>query len=492
MKPLYLFGLWLFIFINNNLFAQERADSIFSPTLHEERYLQIWLPHDYDTTKKYDVLYVLDAEMLGRFIPPIISFEEENELMPPVIVVGVRNNYWYDIGKDSRERDLLPSNQADKFLSFLGKELMPYINSRYSTSDKNILFGHSYGGLFVIYTLLDQPTLFSNYIASDPALWWNEGALLIRAKKQLPVVPHRTTVFIGGRNGAIGAAFGIKEIDSLIKKDNPQIRSQVVFNEDEHHGSVRLKNIYNGLKFTYFGYSSFMLDFFPMGGIVQQNESIPIFLYSTYLDINPGIRYTTNGSEPTILSPRFDYGLQVKAPAILKLKQFSNYGPDKTMSAEFKVGKQFSADNKTNLIAGGLRYVCFNADSISDHRLIASGLLDKDYLPSIKVKGNILCEDTGWFKAEKSGYYTFFLEAGTSCKLKIDKRLLITINPADGINSKSFVVPLAPGFHALSLEFLYKEKDNSISLSYLAPPKKPSMAHLPVTISVKDLYHESF
>lgn len=43
---------------------------------------------------------------------------------------------------------------------------------------KQTLWEHSYGALFVLYTLGQQPQSFSHYIAADPALWWQQGLWL--------------------------------------------------------------------------------------------------------------------------------------------------------------------------------------------------------------------------------------------------------------------------------------------------------------------------
>jgi pimeloyl-ACP methyl ester carboxylesterase len=40
------------------------------------------------------------------------------------------------------------------------------------------LWGHSYGGLFVLHTLFTRPGLFSRYIAASPSLWWQHGLIL--------------------------------------------------------------------------------------------------------------------------------------------------------------------------------------------------------------------------------------------------------------------------------------------------------------------------
>lgn len=499
LSPLYYF---LFVVFHSNLSAQEKADSLYSNVLREERFLQVYFPDNFDSHKKYDVLYVIDGEMLSRFVPPIISFAEENELMPPVIVIGIKNNYWYNINQDSRERDLLPkhvegsplSGGADNFLTFINSELVPYINSKYSTTGKNVLFGHSYGGLFTVYTFLTHPQIFDSYIASDPALWWNEGYVLKLAEKKIrKEVNDRTTLFVGGRDGKIFEAFGIKSFMALLNKNAPNnLRWQVVENADEHHGSVRWKNIYDGLKFTYFGYSSFMIDFFPMSGILLKNKPVPILLYSTYLKINPGIRYTTDGSEPTEKSPRFDYGTLVSAPCVFTLKQFSNFGPDKTMKGTFTVGNIFPAlKNIVALDSGGFHYSYYECDAnklsiLDNSKPLQQGVTDSMFnLNNFLSKTPFACITDGFLKCNKDGYYTFFMDADSLARLFVDDKLLVSIDASlDKLTSKSFVLPLAKGFHQIRIEYFHKSGDRNLSLTYLAPSSVDveQLAHLPINI----------
>jgi predicted alpha/beta superfamily hydrolase len=498
----------LFLLFNSNVSGQEKQDSLYSTVLKEERYIQVYLPENYKNDKKYDVLYVLDGEMLSRFVAPIISFEQENELMPQVIIIGIKNNYWYNINQDSRERDLLPklveasplSGGADSFIWFLKTELLPFINGKYSSGGKNILFGHSYGGLFTAYTFLTQPEIFDSYIASDPALWWNDGFVNKLAKKTLQNTTSETkTFFIGGRDGGIYEAFGIKEFETFLKNSlNKNLRWQVMANSDEHHGSVRLKNIYEGLKFTYFGYSSFMVDFFPMEGILIKNKPVPIFLYSTYLKFNPGIRYTTNGSEPTANSPRFDYGIKVSAPAIFTLKQFSNFGADKIMKGKFILGNMFASVKKpANLDSGGFHFAYYECDSnkvsiINNKNAIQQGVMNSNFnVNNFSSKMPFACIVEGFLKTAKEGYYTFFMEADYLAKLYIDDKLLNVIDISfDKLNNKSFVLPLAKGFHQIKIEYFHKTGDRNFSISYLPPSSSESqkLAHLPINIPLDIQY----
>jgi len=109
--------------------------------------------------------------------------------IPEIIVVGIGypvQSYadWLRL----RARDLTPtamdeiplSGGADRFLSFLRTELLPYIESSYRADSTNrAILGYSYGGLFVLYSLLSQPGLFRRYAASSPSVDW-DGQFLMK------------------------------------------------------------------------------------------------------------------------------------------------------------------------------------------------------------------------------------------------------------------------------------------------------------------------
>jgi predicted alpha/beta superfamily hydrolase len=58
--------------------------------------------------------------------------------------------------------------KADKFLTFLREKLMPYLHDQYRIDpEETVLAGDSNSGLFALYTLFHQPTLFKRYIQSS-------------------------------------------------------------------------------------------------------------------------------------------------------------------------------------------------------------------------------------------------------------------------------------------------------------------------------------
>ncbi|MEW6369042.1 MAG: alpha/beta hydrolase-fold protein [Acidobacteriota bacterium] len=47
-----------------------------------------------------------------------------------------------------------------RFLSFLSKELIPYIDSRHRTTAHRTMYGQSAGGQFALFSLLTEPEVF--------------------------------------------------------------------------------------------------------------------------------------------------------------------------------------------------------------------------------------------------------------------------------------------------------------------------------------------
>ena len=103
----------------------------------------------------------------------------------PVIVVGIPNT--------QRRRDLTgPTEVASDraiapkvggsaaFRQFIREELIPEIDRRYKTTAERGIIGESLAGLFVVETFLEEPSLFTHYVALDPSLWWNKGLSSLR------------------------------------------------------------------------------------------------------------------------------------------------------------------------------------------------------------------------------------------------------------------------------------------------------------------------
>ncbi|WP_034059167.1 alpha/beta hydrolase-fold protein [Lacinutrix jangbogonensis] len=168
-------------------------DSLYSKTLNENRSIYIQVPESYqsNSTRKYPVAYIIDGEVFMPALSNVLEYYSGG-FMPEMVLVGISNS-------ENRTRDLtiskvtsrqgMPFNQengeADNFLKFISEELIPYVERNYPVTRYRTLIGHSYGGLFAIYSLIHEPQLFANYLSIDPSLDWDNQTLLKQAEETL-------------------------------------------------------------------------------------------------------------------------------------------------------------------------------------------------------------------------------------------------------------------------------------------------------------------
>ena len=168
--------------------------TVVSQALGEPRLINVHTPPGYDTTGsvRYPVLYMPDGGLDEDFPHIVATVDSLIALgaIRPVIVVGVPNT--------QRRRDLTgPTRVASdsaiaphvggsaEFRAFFAGELIPLVEARYRSTDERAIVGESLAGLFIVETFLLDPALFDHYVALDPSLWWNGGALVDSAQAHL-------------------------------------------------------------------------------------------------------------------------------------------------------------------------------------------------------------------------------------------------------------------------------------------------------------------
>jgi len=165
-----------------------------SRAVGEARLINVYTPKAYraSTTTRFPVLYMPDGGIDEDF-PHIVKTVDSLITLGairPVIVVGIPNT--------QRRRDLTGPTRVKSdsaiaprvggsaaFRRFIRDELMPAVRTRYRTTNERAIVGESLAGLFIVETFLLEPKLFDHYIAFDPSLWWNKGALVDSAPARL-------------------------------------------------------------------------------------------------------------------------------------------------------------------------------------------------------------------------------------------------------------------------------------------------------------------
>lgn len=136
---------------------------IHSQLLAEDRQLLVHLPGAYQTSEDdYPVIYVLDGNNHFRHAVTAATLLQQNNLMPPSIIVAIPNV------PGKRGRDL--GSERKQFLRFIKEELVVFIEENYRTLPHRTLFGHSMAGAFVLDTLLKDAAWFDSYIVASPAI----------------------------------------------------------------------------------------------------------------------------------------------------------------------------------------------------------------------------------------------------------------------------------------------------------------------------------
>ena len=166
--------------------------------------------------ESYPVLYLLDPDVEFAMIENIARTMVNYDTIQPFIIVGIgyqnqdltimnSKEFWKQWAKN-RARDYIPikvqqgqksfetgdheykglsylTGGSTKFKDFIEKELVPYINQTYRTSNKKALIGHSQAGLFGIWMMLEHPAIFEKYIILSPSLWVENGQILKQSTK---------------------------------------------------------------------------------------------------------------------------------------------------------------------------------------------------------------------------------------------------------------------------------------------------------------------
>lgn len=472
-------------------YAQRRpiiADSLSSKILKQQRHLQVVLPPDYDSTRKYDVLYLLDGDWNTEMTTQIQGFLRESGFMPQNIVVGIRHV--------SRDKELTPTGSdnpaafggAGLFLSFIEKELIPFVEKKYPASGSNALFGHSFGGLFVMYALVTSPQLFDIYIAADPSFWWDRRYMKNFVREKLD--PSRLTnkvLYITGRGGQESEGMGIPSIDSVLRSGAFKgLRWKVADYAGETHNSIKFKSIYDGLKFAYEGYNV-PITAHPMNGIVVKGKPFKLWVFNSSAVT---MRYTVDGTEPVLSSPLVKPETVLDGPARVVIKSFAaNRQYDKSIQLLFVEGAPLrGVARPENVTQGGWRYQYFEGiwDSLPDFsklKPVQTGIAGKDFnFSRLPRKTDFGCVFEGYIEITEEGYYIFGIDSDDGSKLFLGNQLLIN---HDGLhangNDRSFLLPLQKGFYPIRIEYFQREGGAGLNLIYV-PPNIPEPRPAPIPV----------
>jgi pimeloyl-ACP methyl ester carboxylesterase len=158
--------------------------------------------------------------------------------LTPSIVVGIaypsrafydgpRRNYDFTPqGSVDPDFDGAELGGAEKFAAFLTENVKPWVAERYSIDQsRQVLYGHSLGGMFVLHTLFTAPESFNTYIAASPTLRFSDS-LILREARAFEARAGRTTFRALVTVGSLESAPPPEQVDDYRRylAANPQAR----------------------------------------------------------------------------------------------------------------------------------------------------------------------------------------------------------------------------------------------------------------------------
>lgn len=170
----------------------------------------IWSPPDPPPARGRPVVYVLDGEttfLIVRDVARSLADAYTDADLPIIVALGYDNAAPYSregLTRTLSERtlDYTPAvaqdrlgesldgapwpatGGADDFLAFIENTLKPAIAADHPIDrDRQVLMGHSFGGLLTLHAFLEHPERFNTFVASSPSVWFGKHSVLARARQ---------------------------------------------------------------------------------------------------------------------------------------------------------------------------------------------------------------------------------------------------------------------------------------------------------------------
>ena len=193
------------------LFSSSLTDSQLKTlqTYAKPRHYQVWLAIPEQTTYHLlsnnsvktpsKVLYMLDGNAaiddLDKDTLRLLAKSETPNTAPALVFIGYQTPYRFDV--TARAYDYTPplyarpakafqeegrerlNGGAAHFYALIEKEIKPWVYEQLGDiPEQEAIWGHSYGGLFVLYNLFKHPEAYQQYFSADPSLWWQNGEMI--------------------------------------------------------------------------------------------------------------------------------------------------------------------------------------------------------------------------------------------------------------------------------------------------------------------------
>ena len=266
--------------------------------IDQKTQLKVWLPEDYDSSKKYPVMFVIDGDNLFKYTAVTANILNKRG-WGDVIIVGIGYGYWnstYARGGMVRNKNTklrgrwrdyyfaddtqidVTGNQiggsdkrAKEYTDFIAKTVVPDIRAKYSVDNQNsTIFGYEFGGYLAQYFLTQyKPTAdtpFTNFVIVDSEYLDYYNAHIDEFREAVKANGNKTystvkTYRIWG--GDVKSSENANQVNTYTRLNNfgfAGLENYVWIPRDVDHSDALVIGLYNAVYLTVgieFGYTEF-------------------------------------------------------------------------------------------------------------------------------------------------------------------------------------------------------------------------------------------
>jgi predicted alpha/beta superfamily hydrolase len=257
-----------------------------SDTRNQDYMLYVQLPAGYEDPsnrdKHYPVIYLLDPYWDFPVVAGARSGLVFDGIVPEYIVVGIGYSTQGqveegDIVNILRQIDYTPvrdtadanTGDAAAFMSFIKSKVMPFVEDSYRIADYRVFAGTSWGGLFSLYLMFENPGMFQGHIAIAPAVghfhrWAFVKESLFYGADPVhgldpagQALPTRLYMSVGSNDQLGNFTRESIAFSELLKgREYEGLNFKFEVKQNEHHASVKLASFGQALKHAFGGYDA--------------------------------------------------------------------------------------------------------------------------------------------------------------------------------------------------------------------------------------------
>lgn len=183
-------------------------DTVYSKNVNDNFIITIRKPPGYSASNSYYYVYMTDGSLgIGDYV---LGRDKSWAATIPATCVIIAISHignWHE----KRARDFIPADitkniednfgKASSYYLFLKNELIPKIEQTIKNKKGRVFVGHSFGGLFCLYTLFQKDKLFDLHFAISPSVWANYYELDKIEKAYFNLnksLKAKLTIYVGG------------------------------------------------------------------------------------------------------------------------------------------------------------------------------------------------------------------------------------------------------------------------------------------------------